>query len=89
MKTKIIYTSKAEKDLRSLDKKIAQKIIQKTCFYSEQKNLQKYAKKLKPPLDDLFRFRIGDYRVIFEMDKRGNLVVLTVLTIKNRKDVYG
>lgn len=84
MKTRVVYTSRAEKELRLFDKKIAQKIIQKIGFYSGKDNLPKYAKKLKPPLDGLFRFRIGDYRVIFEVDGRGNLTILTILTIKHR-----
>ncbi len=89
MKTKVIYTSGAEKDLRALGEKVAKRIIIKIGFYSQSENPLKQAKKLNPPFDDLFRFRVGDYRVIFETDNRGNLIILTILTIKHRKDIYG
>lgn len=88
MKIKVVYTNKAIKELKKLDIVVAQKIVKKIGFYSKKDKPLSYAKKLKPPFDDLFRFRIGDYRVIFDMDNKGKLVVLTVLTVKHRKDIY-
>lgn len=36
--------------------------------------------------DDLWRIRVGDYRIIYSIDD-GTLVVL-VITVGNRRDVY-
>jgi len=47
-----------------------------------------YAKKLKSPFVDLYRFRIGDYRAIFQVDSEGNVIIFTILEVKNRKDIY-
>ncbi|MBU1178737.1 type II toxin-antitoxin system RelE/ParE family toxin [Patescibacteria group bacterium] len=88
MKIKIVYTNKALKDLDKLGLSTARQIVKKIGFYSKKGNPLLCAKKLKPPFDDLFRFRIGDYRVIFEVDNKGNLSILTILMIKHRKDVY-
>ena len=30
----------------------------------------------------------GDYRAIFDLDKDGNIVILLILRIKHRKEVY-
>lgn len=85
----VIYTEHAANDLRVLDKKIAQRIIQKIYFFSQQKNPIVFAKKLKNSALGQYRFRIGDYRALFDLDKRGNIRLLMILRIKHRKDVYG
>lgn len=72
----------ALKDLKKLDKNIATNII------LHIKNLENYPnlsniKKLKnhyPPL----RYRIGDYRVLFDVEDD----VLIVVNIKHRKEAY-
>lgn len=88
MKYKLKLTKEAKANLSLLEKNIQKRIAQKLKFYISAENPLKHAKKLKTPFDDLFRFRIGDYRVIFEIDNKGNLTILTILTIKHRKNVY-
>ena len=88
MKAKVIYSKKAFKDLKRLNRQIAQKIIKKIKSYTESNNPLKYAKKLNPPFDDLYRFKIGDYRVIFETDSKGKIFLLTILKIGHRKNIY-
>ena len=79
MKTKVSYTKNARRDIRNLDRKDGVKIASKIEFYSKQKNPLRYAKKLKPPFDDLYRFRIGEYRAVFEIDAKKNILFLTIL----------
>ena len=72
----------AKKDLKKIDKKQALKILQ------QLKNLENYPhisniKKLKnhyPPM----RYRIGDYRALFEIENE----ILIVVNIKHRKEAY-
>jgi len=66
----------------------AQKIILKIRYFSEQENPLRFAKKLKPPFEDLYRFRIGEYRVIFEIESKKEIKLLFILRIKHRKDIY-
>ncbi|MBT4384693.1 type II toxin-antitoxin system RelE/ParE family toxin [Candidatus Peregrinibacteria bacterium] len=84
---KVIYSENAVKELRKIDKQIAQRIIKKIHFFSEQKEIQTHAKKLKGFVEK-FRFRIGDYRAIFSIDKKGKIKILKILNIKHRKDIY-
>ena len=88
MRVEVVYTKNARKNLRNLQKEEARKIILKINFYSQHKNPLRYAKKLKPPFEDLYRFRIGDYRIIFDINKKRNITILVILLIKNRKEVY-
>ena len=85
---KIKLTGKAKKDLESLDKDIQKRIVEKLRFYFQDKNPLQYAKKIKDRRFGEYRFRIGDYRIIFDIDKNGNIVILIILRIKHRKEVY-
>ena len=79
---KIKIQESAKKDLKKIDKAIALKILKKL------KNLEHYPnitniKKLKnnyPP----FRYRIGDYRALFDIENE----TLFVINIKHRKEAY-
>jgi len=85
----LIYTKSAEKDLAGLEPETAKRIIRKLDFYITQKDPLEYAKKLQGFEIDTYRFRIGDYRVIFRRDVKTNkLVILVVLKIAHRKEVY-
>jgi mRNA-degrading endonuclease RelE of RelBE toxin-antitoxin system len=35
-----------------------------------------------------YRFRIGDYRVLFDVDGSGKIYVLMVLSVKHRREAY-
>lgn len=88
MKYKLLYTLKAKKDLTELDKKAADRILYKLDFFVSSDEPLKYAKKLVDSKLDIYRFRVGDYRIIFDIDNQGNISVLLILRIKHRKEVY-
>ncbi len=83
------YTKNARRDLKKFDIKTSQRIINKVFFYSQQKDPLSFAKKLTNSQIGDYRFRIGEYRVVFDVDKNGTLQLLMILRIKHRKDVYG
>ncbi|MBI2634583.1 type II toxin-antitoxin system RelE/ParE family toxin [Candidatus Peregrinibacteria bacterium] len=85
---RLVYTKKALTDLECLDKKTAKRILDKIGYFCDKKNPLIHAKKLQNSTWGTYRFRIGDYRAIFDVDKNGNLHILLILTIKHRKDVY-
>jgi mRNA interferase RelE/StbE len=82
VKYEIIFTERAIKDLKKLSADIKNRIAAKLTEYSE-KPFQ-YAKKLISPKIGSYRFRVGDYRIIFDIDD--NKIV--VLRIGHRKDIY-
>jgi mRNA interferase RelE/StbE len=43
-------------------------------------------KKLKGKHDDIYRFRIGDYRLFYKLNENDYLIF--ILNIENRKDAY-
>lgn len=85
---KLIYTGNARQDLKNLELQISQTIIKKINFYMSSPNPLSFAKKLQNSPLGSYRFRIGDYRAIFDLDHQGNINILMILRIKHRKDVY-
>ncbi len=84
----VAYTDNALRNLRSLDKKVAERIVKKISFFSSQKDLFSFAKALKGLGEGRYRFRIGDYRAIFKIDRNGRIEILMILSIKHRKEIY-
>jgi len=85
---RVFYTKNALSDLSRLQKRIAKRIVDKIAFFRQQQDPLHFAKKLKNMRDAPYRFRIGNYRAFFDIDKKGRIHVLMILRIKDRKDAY-
>ncbi len=48
----------------------------------------KFAKALTGEFADFFRFRVGDYRVVFSRSQEGLLQIVNVSRIGHRKHIY-
>lgn len=79
---KIFFTNRSLKDLESIDLATQKRIAAKLKEYSAEP--LKYSKKLSNSNLGSYRFRIGDYRVIFDIDKEN----IVVLRIGHRKNIY-
>lgn len=77
------FSKRVRKDLRGLPKKDVESILEKISDLAEEP-LPVNAKKLKG--NELFRIRIGVYRVIYEI--RDEQLVVFVVKVGHRKDVY-
>ena len=60
-----MYTHRAGRDVNKLDKQVKKRIGDTLTKYKEDPF--HYAEKLTNPSLGTFRFRIGDYRVIFDI----------------------
>lgn len=80
----IAYTEEALKELKHIPKKQVAKIISKIELLAENP-YPTGVKKLKGKMD-LQRIRVGDYRVIYSIEK--NILLIEVIRIRHRKDVY-
>jgi mRNA interferase RelE/StbE len=81
------YTPQALRQMNDLPKRVAERIFDKMDWYIKQPDPLSYGKKLHDSAIGSYRFRIGDYRVIADL-QGDQLSVLVVLTVKHRKDVY-
>lgn len=84
----LMYTEVALRDLAALEKKTAKNIMKKLDFFVQTPNPLKFASPLKNYKEGEYRFRIGDYRAIFDTDNSGKIFILNILAIKHRKEAY-
>lgn len=79
---KIVLTKKARKDIEKLDI-VAMKRLKKALvkFSTDPKN---YSIKLSGSADGAYRFRVGNYRIIFDM----HIDEIIILRIQHRREVY-
>lgn len=87
MTWKIEYTDTAKHQLKKLDKQVAKRIMD----YMDKRighttNPKDFGKVLSGPLGGLWRYRVGDYRIICEIHNK--TLRILVLDIGNRKDIY-
>ncbi len=83
----IEYTRTAETQLRKLDRQIARRILD----YLDDKiapleNPRSRGKVLVGPRGELWRYRIGDYRVICQI--QDNVMRILVVEAGHRKQIY-
>lgn len=88
MKHQVIYSAKARDDLKNMELLMARRIIKKVRFYSAAEDPLSFAKPITNARFGEYRFRVGDYRILFDCDTKGNIRVLKILRIKHRRDVY-
>ena len=65
----VFYTYKAAEQLKNLPRSVQKRIIEKMRFYAIQENPLKFAERLTDYREGKFRFRVRDYRVIFDVKK--------------------
>jgi len=82
---KVAYLDSVEEDLKKLDKTTVKKILYRIETYLVQ-DPKELGKPLKGDLQGYWRYRWGDYRVIYKISEREILIL--ILRISNRKDVY-
>jgi len=82
MKYDVKWTETSLDQLKKIDKAITERIIDKVEKIS--KNPFKFVKKLKE--FNLFRLRIGDYRVIMSIEK--NKMIIFILEVGHRRVIY-
>ena len=82
MKYRLVYTKRALRDIEKLDIIVKKQISSKILLLA--KNPLKNAKKLIDSRLGQYRWRIGNYRIIFDIEE-SNIVVLR---IRHRKEIY-
>lgn len=81
---KVTFARSARKDLERLSHRIADRILEKSTAL-EKVPRPAAALKLKGE-SNLWRLRVGDYRVIYDIDDSKRIVDVTA--IRHRREVY-
>lgn len=81
----VTLSPEAQKNLKKIDKKVTTKILKKLEDLTSDKFGSLDIKKLKEK-KDLYRLRVGDYRIIYSIGRKE--IVVYVVKIGHRKDVY-
>ena len=87
MKYKVLFSERAKKQLKKLDKHIYSLIIgwlEKNIDGSDNPRI--HGKGLEENRSGQWRYRIGDYRIICEIKDKE--VVVLVLEVGHRKSIY-
>jgi mRNA interferase RelE/StbE len=78
----LVYTQRAFRDIEKLDPKIKKRLGKVLLRYKEEP--LRYAEKLSDSKLGTYRFRIGDYRIIFDIEDNE----IVVLRVGHRKEIY-
>ncbi len=84
---RIEWDSKALKEAKKLDRNARKKIVE----YLEKRVLAsqdpyQFGKPLKGNKAGIWRYRVGDYRILCQIEDR--VLVVLVIAIGHRKDIY-
>lgn len=82
----VVYSETAKKQLSRLDKTVQFQIKNYMADVAELPDPRVRGKALKGGFATLWRYRTGDWRII--CDIRDEKILITVLRIGNRKEVY-
>jgi len=82
---KVYFSPEAEDSLGRLDKQVAQRVLNRIRWLSQHiENVNHKA--LTGSLRGIFKLRVGDYRVLYEL--KHNAATLTIRFIGHRSEIY-
>jgi mRNA interferase RelE/StbE len=82
---RIEITAEAEHDFEQLDKPVAKRIRRRLQWLAEHFD-QITPEPLSGPLADLYKLRVGDYRLLYDILRQERVIV--VHRVRHRREVY-
>ena len=83
-KYQLVIAKSAKKDIDKLDRLTRQRIAKKLQYFLNQDDPLAFARQLIDSRLGNYRFRVGHYRIVFDVHDE----TLEVVAIKHRKDIY-
>ncbi len=80
----VVFSERAAKQLWRLPQTVQHRIKQKLKFWSEQVNPLVFARSLVGNTLGHYRFRIGDYRILFDYTQKQ----IMILEVGHRREIY-
>jgi mRNA interferase RelE/StbE len=84
MAYRIIITRSAKRDIATLDTVVQRRLGKKLLHFAALDSLLGVAKQLEGEHIGQYRLRVGDYRLLFDLDGKD----IIILHVSHRKDVY-
>lgn len=81
----LLYKGPAVRQIQELPKQVQKRLKAKLEWFIAQQNPLAFAEPLTKPADAQYRFRVGNYRVLFDIEGGRNVIVLYV---QHRREVY-
>lgn len=78
------FTKSSLGRFQKLPRDIQKRIIEKLDYFCVQDNPLRFAETLTQPQLGRYRFRIGNYRVVFDLEKK----MLVIHDVWHRRDIY-
>lgn len=82
----VVLTPEAQSDIGSLDAPVQMRILNRIEWMGQNAELLRHQALEGKEWTGCFRYRVGDYRIIYEMDRRAEKLV--VLKVGHRREVY-
>ena len=86
LKYKVKFSNDAEKTLGRIEKPLARRIFIALEQLSENPFNHPHSKKMKGKADNIYRLRVGNFRIIYEIIN--NELIVFVVRIGPRGDIY-
>ena len=80
----VVFSKSAALEFRKLSKNIQARVKAKLAFFSGQNNPLAFAKPMHDSDFGEYRFRVGDYRIIFDIINNS----IFVLKVGHRREIY-
>lgn len=84
MAYRILITKTAKKDIDGLEPIVKKRLGKKLLYVTSLTDIASVAKRLEGDMIGEYRIRIGDHRVLFDLDRKDIIIV----RVQHRKDVY-
>jgi len=87
MKYEVMYTEEAQKSLKKINKpqkELIKKWIEKNLIGCSNPRFR--GKPLKGPLKKYWRYRVGNYRILADIDD--DKIIINIINIGHRQGVY-
>lgn len=85
-KFNVVITKNAKKDIGKLNTQVSKRIYKKLNYFIDSGAPVEFAERLTKPADADFRWRIGDYRILFDYNEKTKSI--TILKVQHRREVY-
>lgn len=84
MAYQLLYKRPAIKEIQKLSPQVRKRLKLKLEWFASQEDPREFSKPLTKPVDAQYRFRVGNYRILFDIEDQK----IIILYLQHRREVY-